>query len=149
MHCNRVNVRIFRCRTIQQCNSISLICWEAELAGVVQVQRLRALIEGDSESYFEARHVLDVLLDFSDAKLPVEKVCVCNMHSRGITAGRDSLQNPSTTLLARGWEVNAIMPRSNLATHYEQSQKLILPRINLYQNYCGRIRAHPFTSSLN
>ena len=66
---------------------------------MLQDQRLRALIEGDSELYFEARHVLDVLLDFSEAKLPVEKVCFCIMHSRGITARRDSVRNLSTTLL--------------------------------------------------
>lgn len=53
---------------------------------MLQVQRLRALAEGDSEPYFEARHVLDVLLDFPDAQLPVEKVCASNFVINDVSA---------------------------------------------------------------
>ena len=41
----------------------------------LQVQSLRALVAGDSELYLGARHVVDMLLDFSGPQLPVEKVC--------------------------------------------------------------------------
>ena len=43
-------------------------------ASVPQAARLRTLVGGGAEAYLEARHVLDVLLDFPAARIPVEKV---------------------------------------------------------------------------
>ena len=45
------------------------------LMSIAQVERLQAVLAGDVEAYFEPRHVIDVLMEFSAARLPLPEVC--------------------------------------------------------------------------
>ena len=48
--------------------------WPSQVARRLQVERLRAVLAGDLEAYFEPRHVIDVLQEFPAARPPLPQV---------------------------------------------------------------------------